>query len=86
MQQRQKSLKKCMPNHYLWILERFAISIIIIAIFQYLNHTKSEYLAGGVWSNITKNLGSSSCSPWEGHLNFPPDSVGIYSTYLGIII
>lgn len=65
------------------MLERFATPFIIIAISQYLNHTKSEWLSGVVLSNTTKKLGSSFCSPWEGHLNFPTDSVGSYSAYMG---
>lgn len=81
MQQWQKSLKSVHLNHHLWILERFATSMIIIVICQYLNHT--ECLAGVILRKNTKKLGSSFCSPWEGHLNFPADSEGSYFTYLG---
>lgn len=54
--------------------------MIIIVICQYLNHT--ECLTGVVLRKNAKKLGSSFCSPWEGHLNFPADSEGSYFTYL----
>lgn len=82
-QQLQKSLKNVCLSIRLSILVRFATSLIIIVVCQYLNRTKSEWLAGVVLSNNTKKIRVLFCSPWKGHLNFPIDSVVSYSTYLG---